>query len=85
LPPPAAALLTRFHGSITLDSTRLGRDAGRVADEVVSHLAGLIGSNVTLTLEIDASVPSGVPEKVVRIVNENCRTLKFTQSGFEEQ
>ena len=68
-----------------LDSTRLGRDAGRVADEVVSHLVGLIGANVTVTLEKDANVATGVPDKVVRIVTENCRTLKFTQSGFEEK
>jgi hypothetical protein len=77
--------LRRFHGSIALDPTRLGRDASRVADEVVSHLAGLVGANVSVTLEIQAEVRNGVPEKVVRIVNENCRTLKFTQAGFEEQ
>jgi hypothetical protein len=83
--PPPPLVLRRFHGSISLDPTRLGRDAGRVADEVVSHLAGLVGGDVSITLEIQADVASGVPDKVVRIVNENCRTLKFTQAGFEEQ
>jgi hypothetical protein len=29
-------------------------------------------------------VPDGVPEKVVRTVTENSRTLKFTEHGFEE-
>ena len=28
-------------------------------------------------------VPQGVPEQVVRVVTENCRTLKFTSHGFE--
>ncbi len=83
--PPPPLVLRRFHGSISLDPTRLGRDAGRVADEVVSHLAGLVGADVTITLEIQADVANGVPEKVARIVNENCRTLRFTQAGFEEQ
>jgi hypothetical protein len=83
--PPAPPVLRRFHGSVNLDPTRLGRDAGRVADEVVSHLAGLMGADVSITLEIQAGVVNGVPEKIVRIVNENCRTLKFTQAGFEEQ
>jgi hypothetical protein len=77
-------ILRRFHGNVTLDPTRLGRDAGRVADEVVSHVAGLVGSNVRVTLEIQAEVPNGVPDKVVRIVTENCRTLKFQDHGFEE-
>lgn len=68
-----------------LDATRAGRDAGRIADEVISHLAGLIGSRVTVTLEIDAEIPTGAPENVVRTVTENSRTLKFTTHGFEEE
>jgi hypothetical protein len=32
-PPPAPNLLKRFHGSVRLDATRVGRDAGRIADE----------------------------------------------------
>ncbi|MCI0622286.1 MAG: DUF499 domain-containing protein [Acidobacteria bacterium] len=74
----------RYHGSVTLDSTRVGRDAGRIADEVISHLAGLVGSNVKVTLEIEAEIPSGAPDHVVRTVTENGRTLKFNSQGFEE-
>ena len=54
----------RFHGSVMLDATRVGRDAGRIADEVISHLAGLVGSRVDVTLEIHADVPQGIPEKL---------------------
>lgn len=75
----------RFHGSVILDPTRVGRDAGRIADEVISHLVGLLGSNVTVTLEIEATVVSGVPDNVVRIVTENCRTLRFSGQGFEKE
>lgn len=74
----------RFHGTVALDPTRVGRDAGRIADEVISHLAGLVGSRVSVTLEVHAEVQDGVPEKVVRTVTENCRTLKFQSQGFEE-
>jgi hypothetical protein len=74
----------RFHGSVSLQATRVGRDAGRIADEVISHLAGLVGSDVNVTLEISADVQGGVPDKVVRTVTENCRTLKFKDHGFEE-
>ena len=75
----------RFHGSATLDPTRVGRDAGRIADEVISHLVGLIGSEVKVTLEIEAKIPTGAPDNVVRTVTENSRTLKFTTQGFEEE
>ncbi len=83
-PAPAPPRPRRFHGSIVLDPTRVGRDAGRIADEVISHLAGLVGSRVSVTLEVQADVQEGVPEKVVRTVTENCRTLKFQDQGFEE-
>lgn len=82
---PAAVQPKRFHGTVTLDTTRVGRDASRIADEVIAHLAGLIGANVTVTLEVDAKVPSGAPDNVVRTVTENCRTLKFTSQGFEKE
>ena len=75
----------RFHGSVTLDATRVGRDASRIADEVIAHLAALVGANVTVTLEIHAEVPSGTPDSVVRTVTENCRTLKFSDQGFERE
>jgi hypothetical protein len=75
----------RFHGSVTLDPTRVGRDAGRIADEIVSHLSGLMASTVKVTLEIEAEIPSGAPDQVVRTVTENCRTLKFTSQGFETE
>jgi hypothetical protein len=74
----------RYHGTVRLDAARVGRDAGRIADEVISHLVGLVGAGVTVTLEIEAEIPSGVPDHVVRTVTENGRTLKFqSNSGFE--
>jgi len=81
--PPAAP--KRFHGTAVLDPARVGRDASRIADEVIAHLAGLLGSKVTVTLEIEAEVPTGTPENVVRTVTENCRTLKFSSHGFEKE
>jgi predicted AAA+ superfamily ATPase len=74
----------RFHGTVKLDPKRVGRDAGRIADEVIAHLEGLVGSEVTVILEIDAKIPDGAPENLVRIVTENGRTLKFTSQGFED-
>ena len=76
---------TRFHGTIRLDATRLGRDAGKVAEEIVKHLAGLVDAEVEVTLEIQVDFPDGVPEGVIRVVTENSRTLKFTTAGFEEE
>lgn len=82
-PRPTPAQPRRFHGTVTLDPARVGRDAGRIAEEVIAHLDGLVGARVTVTLEIEAEIPSGAPDQVVRTVTENSRTLKFTSHGFE--
>ena len=68
-----------------LDPARAGRDASRIADEIISHLVGLVGANVKVTLEIEAEIPGGAPDNVVRTVTENGRTLKFTNQGFESE
>jgi predicted AAA+ superfamily ATPase len=74
----------RFHGSVQLDPERVGRDAARVADEVIAHLVALLSSNVSVTLEIHASIEDGANETTVRTVTENIRALKFEPgSGFE--
>ena len=57
----------------------------RIADEIISHLVGLVGASVRITLEIEAEIPDGAPENVVRTVTENSRTLKFTSHGFESE
>ena len=40
---------------------------------------------MTVTLEIDADIPAGAPDHVVRTVTENSRTLKFNSHGFERE
>jgi len=84
-PAPAMAQPKRFHGTVTLDATRVGRDASRIADEVIAHLSGLVGAEVKVTLEVEAVIPAGAPDHVVRTVTENSRTLKFTSQGFEKE
>jgi hypothetical protein len=77
--------LVRFHGSVELDPARVGRDASRIADEVIAHLSGLVGSKLEVTLEIHAELPNGAPEHVVRTVTENGRALRFSTQGFERE
>lgn len=84
-PGPTVQPPKRFHGSVTLNPLRISSEAGRISEEVIAHLAGLVGSNVTVTLEIEVEVQSGVPENVVRTVTENSRTLKFKSQGFEQE
>ena len=77
--------LRRFYGTVQLDPARSGRDAGRIADEIIAHLAGQVGAEVTVMLEIHARLPDGASDQIVRTVTENSRTLKFSTHGFEKE
>lgn len=76
-------LLRRFHGSVSLDPLRLKRDIDQVADAIVQHLSGQVGASVEVTLEVQAELPNGASEEIVRTVTENAKTLKFNSHGFE--
>jgi hypothetical protein len=72
-------VLRRFHGTVRVDSTRVVR----IADEVIAHLSGQMGADVTVTIEIEARLPNGATDPLMRTVTENSRTLKFDSFGFE--
>jgi hypothetical protein len=57
----------------------------RVGNEILQHLASLPSSEISVTVEIQAKIPGGVPDGVVRTVSENCRTLKFKSQSFEQE
>jgi hypothetical protein len=76
---------TRFFGSVKLSPHRVGRDAGKIAEEIIQHLTLLPGATVEVTLEISAEMPEGAPDTTVRNVTENARTLKFSTHSFEKE
>jgi hypothetical protein len=84
-PEPPRLVMRRFHGSVSLDPERVGRDAGRIAEKIIQHLTTQPDARVQLTLEIEADLPEGAPDNIVRTVTENARTLKFKDQGFEEE
>lgn len=87
--PPAPGggqrVFRRYHGTVSIDPERMTSSVGKVAENVVAHLNGLVGAKVKLTLEIHAEMPGGAPEHVVRTVTENGATLGFDVHGFEEE
>ena len=81
----SAQVVRRFHASATLDPARVGRDASRIAEEVISHLVAQDGAEVKVTLEIEAQLPKGANDKLIRVVTENASSLKIDQHGFEKE
>ena len=84
-PAPEDNKLRRFYAVGHLDPERYQRDFAKIAQEIVTNLAGSIGTNLEITVEIRAVNEAGFPENTVRTVTENARTLKLEQHGFERQ
>lgn len=80
---PTAPVPKRYFASVELNSLRVGRQGADIASEVLSHLGSLPGANITVTLEIQADLPEGIPTTTERIVTENGNTLGFRTHGFE--
>lgn len=83
--PSGPGLPRRFYGVVAADAGRLGRDAGRVAQEVLAHLNGLVGTQVDVTIEIRAANEEGFPDDIARIVSENAAALRFQVQEFDER
>jgi uncharacterized protein len=83
--PAGNELPRRFHASVTMNPDRVGRDAGKVADEILSHLSTLPDGRLKVSIELEAELPEGAPEDVQRTVSENAGVLKFDSHGFERE
>lgn len=83
LEPDFANVLRRYYGNVSIDALRINRDTSNITNEVIQHLTKLQGAKVKITMEIEAEIPEGVPEDVIRTISENCKTLKFTTHNFE--
>lgn len=74
---------TRFVSVVDLDNMRVGRDAARIAEEIIQHLTVIPGAKVRVTLDIEAEVSDGIQDQVERVLRENGRTLGFRANVVE--
>ena len=74
---------TRFIGTVMISSDRPAGDIHKIVEAVVEQLTTLPGSEVTLRLEIDAEVPSGMDRTKIRTLVENANTLGFIEKTIK--
>jgi len=68
---------TRFLGSVMISAERPAKEMHQIVEAIVEQLTTLPGSEVSLRLEIDAEVPTGLDRAKVRTLLENANTLGF--------
>lgn len=74
---------TRFFGHVDVDAIRFFRDAESVEKEILKHLIALKGTNVKITIHIQAENKDGFTPDMERTLKENGRTLGFGEVEFE--
>ncbi|KGF68104.1 ATPase AAA [Hoeflea sp. BAL378] len=75
--PVVDRLPTRFEGTVIISAERPARDIHQIVEAIIEQLTTIAGSEVSLRLEIDAEVPSGLDRSKVRTLLENATTLGF--------
>lgn len=75
----------RFHGTISLDAHDPIGNFTEIVQNVVEHFTTQYGTEVALTLDVEARRGDGFETKTVRVVRENAKALKFSTSEFEEE
>ena len=81
--PPEEKKPTRFIGTVMLSPNRPARDMAKIVEAIVEQLTTLPDADVTLKLEIDAEVSSGLDRAKIRTLIENAGTLGFVDKDIK--
>lgn len=81
--PEAEAKPKRFVGTVMLSADRPARDMHQIVEAIVEQITTLPGAEVSLRLEIDAEVASGLDRAKVRTLLENASTLGFIDKAVK--
>ncbi|MFN3575277.1 MAG: DUF499 domain-containing protein [Phenylobacterium sp.] len=82
-PPTVEKRPTRFLGTVAISAERPAKDIHQIVEGIVEQLTTIPGAQVSLKLEIDAEVPSGLDRTKVRTLVENANTLGFIEKSVE--
>lgn len=80
--PPSEHKPTRFFGTVMISAERPAREIHQIVEAIVEQITTIPGSEVSLKLEIDAEVPTGLDRAKVRTLIENANTLGFLEKDI---
>jgi hypothetical protein len=81
---PTETAPRRFHGTTIVDPKDPISHFAEVVQNVIEHFTAQYGTEVILTLDVEARRGEGFDTKTVRVVRENAGVLKFKTADFEE-
>jgi hypothetical protein len=83
--PAQEKLNTHCYVGVTIDPQKLGTTAGQIKNEIPQHFMDLPGASITVSMDINVTIPEGIPDDVEKVVKENCKALKIEEPDFGEK
>jgi predicted AAA+ superfamily ATPase len=83
--PPVQVVFRRFHGTVEVEVPDPIGHFTEIVQNVIEHFSAQYGTDVNVTVDIEARRGDGFDGKTVRVVKENVGTLKFRTAEFEEE
>jgi len=80
---PGAPKAKLFHGNVTINPAAAKICLVQVAEEIIAVLAADPNAEIKISVEIQASFPSGAQDQAKRAVSENAKTLGFKNADWE--
>lgn len=68
---------------VEVEPTTATIDFSTIVNEVIQHFAAQSGTQVTITVEVEARSTQGFDASFQRTINENCAVLKFRKPSFD--
>ncbi len=81
---PVKSSKTRFFGNVLLDPIQARRQFSDIADDVIALLANRNGTQVRISIEIEANTTEPFDDSIQRTVKENCTVFGFVNKDFED-
>ena len=82
---PPGQVMRRFHGTINIDVPDPIGHFTRIVENVIEKFSSQYGTEVSVTVDIEARRKDGFDAKTVRNVREDAVQLKFRTAEFEEE
>jgi hypothetical protein len=83
--PAPQAVFRRFHGTISIDVPDPIGHFAQIVQNVVEHFSAQYGTEVAISVDVEARRSDGFDPKTVRTVRENAATMKFGTAEFEKE
>lgn len=79
-----AKVYQRFNGIATLPPERIAFHINQIWEEIIQLVQNLDQVELNIRLDIEAKIPQGIPEHLVRALRENARQLGVQIEFYEE-